>query len=62
VPIVFVPWDPMMLQVTVPAPSPLRTDALSITAPLTVPPFGSVSRTTGVVVAGAHVRLIDGVC
>jgi hypothetical protein len=62
VPIATVPSGPDTLQVMEPAPSPVRTDAVRTTVPLTDPSAGSMSRTTGVLVAGAHAIVIDCVC
>src|ERR1051325_6056192 len=62
VPIATVPSGPVTLQVTEPAPSPVRVDAVRTTVPLRDPPAGSMSSTTGVLVAGIHVTVIDCVC
>ena len=62
VPMAVVPSDPMRLHVTLPVPSPVRIDALRTSVPLTEPVAGSMSRTTGVLVAGVQVSVIDCVC
>ena len=62
VPMAVVPSGPMRLHVTVPEPSPVRIDADSTRLPLTDPLAGSMSSTTGVLVAGAQVKLMDWVC
>ena len=59
VPIAAAPWGPAMLQVTVPAPSPVRTVAASTARPLRTV-AGWTETTTGVLAAGTQVTVVVG--
>ena len=61
-PIETVPSGPETLHVTDDVPSPVRIDAVSTRTPLTDPPAGCISSTTGKLVTGAHGNAIDWIC
>ena len=61
-PICVVPFPLVIAHDTLPAPSPVRTSALRVTVPLSVPVDGDVPRITGFDAAATHATVAVCTC